>query len=175
MNRASINQWLTLVANFGVIAGLLLVVFEIRQNSDLMRAQISMERASNSIAYLTSAANGGEIGRIQAKLRREIPGYPQALGLAEVLTSDEYEHYRFWVIARSNELNNDWYQCSLGLIEEDRCRRMLLARIQNSIHRFFEFGIDYSRWPLEAIQDIQQFAGKDGLPALDDEGNWIVE
>jgi hypothetical protein len=34
-----INRWLTLTANIGILIGVALLVFEIRQNSDLMRLQ----------------------------------------------------------------------------------------------------------------------------------------
>jgi hypothetical protein len=39
MNSDRLNKWLTLVANVGILIGLVLVVFEIRQNSDLLRLQ----------------------------------------------------------------------------------------------------------------------------------------
>jgi hypothetical protein len=39
MNSDKVNKWLTLVANVGILIGLVLVGFEIRQNSDLLRLQ----------------------------------------------------------------------------------------------------------------------------------------
>jgi hypothetical protein len=39
MKSDNFNRWLTLVANFGILIGLALVAFEIRQNSDLVRLQ----------------------------------------------------------------------------------------------------------------------------------------
>jgi len=40
MNVDRLNRWITLGANIGILVGLVLVVYEIRQNSDLVRAQI---------------------------------------------------------------------------------------------------------------------------------------
>ena len=39
MNSDNLNKWLTLGANVGILIGLALVVFEIRQNSDLLRLE----------------------------------------------------------------------------------------------------------------------------------------
>lgn len=45
MDANDVNKWLVLAANIGVLLGLALVIYEIRQNSDLMRVQISQARA----------------------------------------------------------------------------------------------------------------------------------
>ena len=39
MNSENINKWLTLGANIGILIGLVLVVIQIRQNSELLRLQ----------------------------------------------------------------------------------------------------------------------------------------
>lgn len=39
MDSDKINKWLTLGANIGILVGLALVIFEIRQNSELLRLQ----------------------------------------------------------------------------------------------------------------------------------------
>ncbi len=39
MNTEALNRWLTLTANVGVIAGIVFLAVEIRQNTDMMRAQ----------------------------------------------------------------------------------------------------------------------------------------
>ena len=161
-----------LIGMMAIVAGLILVAYELRQNSQLMRGQISMERASASIASMTAVANDGEIARIQAKLRQEVDGYPLALGMSEVLTPEEFERYRFWIIARSNELSNDWYQCSKGFVEDDSCQREVLRRVRSSMFRFYEFQIDYSRWPIGAVQELQPYAVESGLPEIADDGTW---
>jgi hypothetical protein len=40
-----INRWLTLAANLAVIAGILFLAFELKQNNDLLRAEVRLERA----------------------------------------------------------------------------------------------------------------------------------
>ena len=43
MNSDAITKWLTLVANIGVVIGLTLVAYQIKQDSDLTRAVLFNE------------------------------------------------------------------------------------------------------------------------------------
>jgi hypothetical protein len=45
MNTDSLNKWLTLTANIGVLAGILFLGFELRQNNELLTAQGRAVRA----------------------------------------------------------------------------------------------------------------------------------
>ena len=54
MKLVKLNDWLTLVAHFGVIAGLLFLAYEIRQNTTQLRAE-----ASYSINEALSMLNAG--------------------------------------------------------------------------------------------------------------------
>lgn len=161
-----------LVGMIAIIAGLLLVAYELRQNSQLMRAQISMDRASMAVESWTAVANGGEIARIQAKLKQEVDGYPFEVGMSDVLTPEEYERYRMWAIVRSNEIMNDWFQCSEGYVDEESCQRHVMTRMHLNMVRAYEFGIDYSRWPVDAVRELQPYTEEYGLPDLNDDGTW---
>lgn len=57
MDTNKLNKWLTLAANFGVIAGILFLVLELRQNSELMRAQSRTEMSQDVIGLLTMNVN----------------------------------------------------------------------------------------------------------------------
>ena len=54
MSNGKWNEWLSLVANFGVIAGLIFLAFEIRQNTTQLRSE-----ASYSINEALSLLNAG--------------------------------------------------------------------------------------------------------------------
>ena len=54
MNSEKVNSWLSLVANFGVIAGLIFLGYEIRQNTTQLRSE-----ASYSINEALSTLNAG--------------------------------------------------------------------------------------------------------------------
>ena len=59
MKIKKLNDWLTLLANVGVIAGILFLGYELRQNNELMRAEARADRRDGSSA---GAAYGGASG-----------------------------------------------------------------------------------------------------------------
>jgi hypothetical protein len=68
MKSNQINKWLTLVANIGVIFGLILVAYELQQNSELMRIQINQTRADSAMASNEHSFNSDYIPPIVAKV-----------------------------------------------------------------------------------------------------------
>jgi len=70
MKAERINNWLTLVANIGVILGLILVAYELRQNSELMRVQISQARADSAMASNEHSFNSSYIPPILVKVQQ---------------------------------------------------------------------------------------------------------
>ena len=59
MNADRLNRWLTLGANMGVIAGIIFLGFELRQNNQLLveQARYSMLENQKQWAYFISAAD----------------------------------------------------------------------------------------------------------------------
>ena len=57
MNADSVNKWLTLSANIGVVFGLILLLVELDQNSDLVRAQIHQARSDTYVSMTLERAN----------------------------------------------------------------------------------------------------------------------
>ncbi len=172
MDTDKVNRWLTLTANLGILIGLVLIIVEIRQNSQLMRAQINMDRTASTIENLVTVANDGAIATIQSNLMAEIDEFPMALGWSEKLTPEEYQRYRYWVISRLYEFNNDWFQCTEELVQAETCERELRNRMLRYIHRFYEYGIDFSRQPQGFINGMQEIARQAGLPEINDDGTW---
>ena len=79
-----LNRWLSLAANLGVIAGIAFLVVELRQNTEMMRAQSRTEMSQDAVNMLTLNVNdqqyvdvidrglqGEELSRLeQAQFRR---------------------------------------------------------------------------------------------------------
>jgi len=172
MNTDRLNRWLALGANFGVLIGLILLVYEVRQNSDLMRAQISMERTNTNMQILADFANGGDLIPIDVKLRDQIEGFPVTLGWSEILTAEEKRRYEYWMYVRLTELNNDWFQCAEGLVPPEICQKEVRASMQRSLHRFYELGISFTRSEYGFIVAMQELARIEGLPKINDDGAW---
>jgi hypothetical protein len=172
MNTDNLNKWLALGANFGVLIGLILLVYEVRQNSELMRAQISMERTNTNMQILADFANGGDLIPIDVKLQEQIEGFPTTLGWSEVLTAEEKRRYEFWMYVRLTELNNDWFQCEEGLVPPEICLNEVRSNMQRSLHRFYELEISFTRSENDFIAAMQELARKAGLPEINDDGKW---
>ena len=172
MDTDKFNRWLTLTANLGILIGLVLLIVEIQQNTDLMRAQISMERSIASRQIYVDIANGGEFLPIDVKLRTQVEGFPIATGWSSILTPEERRRYQFWTIARGDELENDWYLCTIGLVPEDICQRQIRLRMQRSLHRFYEMNINFNRAAPDYLEEMKILAREEGLPAINDDGTW---
>ena len=112
VGRAGLRQWLTLAANVGALLGLLLVVLQLRQNRELMRAEIRHELAMGIVDLLSTPAANSQLASV---LRRGAAG--------ETLTPDEEFQFRL----RSNALLRYWedvhYQYRQGLYDETEFSR----------------------------------------------------
>lgn len=160
------------VTNVGVFLGLILLAYEMRQNSDLMRAQISMQRAVTNMQIMADVANGGELIPIDVKLREGVPGFPKAIGWSENLTAEEMRRYQFWMYVRLTELNNDWFQCASALMSEQTCQKDVRENMRESLHRFHEFGVSFSRSDAAFVAVMQEIARQEELPLINDDGTW---
>jgi len=90
MNR----DWLQIVANVGLIAGLILVGLQLKQNSDLLKTQLLYEESGRFISS-EQAMYGEEPARVWAKSIET----PRDLTLEEIRIVDAYlyntvEHWR---------------------------------------------------------------------------------
>ena len=107
MNADKLNRWLTLGANLGVIAGLILLVLELDQNRQMMRAQTRHEIAMGIVDMLQVPASNEQLADLM--YRAEI---------GEALTP--VERYRFNM--RTNALLRYWedahYQYRVGLYDD---------------------------------------------------------
>ena len=101
------TDWLQIIANTGLIAGLVLVGLQLKQNSDLLRTQLLYEESGRFIAS-EQALYGEEPARVWAKSIEN----PRDLTLEEIRIVDAYlyttvEHWRATqMLAREGLLND---------------------------------------------------------------------
>jgi hypothetical protein len=136
-----------------------------------MRSQIAMERTNSTREIFSDWANGGELVPIEVKLF-EVADFPLAVGWSSLLSPEELLRYGYRMRGRSEVLKNDWYQCSLGLVEEEICRREVRVRMSNNLHRFYELKIPLARSQQSYIDEMQILAEELDLPTLGDDGRW---
>jgi len=115
MNNEKLNQWLTTLANFGVIVGIVFLVVEIRQTSDqieqntaALSAQVIFQLNEISITTKQAVAQDAEIAELL------IRGYEDP----ESLTELERARFISWMRARFDFLESYWLYRSKDLIDD---------------------------------------------------------
>lgn len=108
MRRIDLGQTVTILANLGVLIGILLLVYELAQNREMMRAQTRNSVAEMLVNLLAVEVSDSEISEIWVKRRS-----------GEPLTAVEFERFQVlqWAYWRYRE--NVHYQYRNGLYEED--------------------------------------------------------
>ena len=130
MEPDRLTRWLTLGANLGVLVGLILLIFELAQNRDMMRAQVRHDLAMGIVDLLQTPADNKQLASV---LYRGIKGEP--------LTPTE----KFQFEMRANALFRYWedvhYQYRVGLYDDVEFSRQRDAwRASMAIS---ELGIEY--------------------------------
>ncbi len=108
MKKLDLGQTLGLIANLGVIAGILLLVFELNQNRDMMRAQTRNEISRGVVELLSSTSTSVELADAWARARQGEMLPPAQAVMLETFTESLY---RYW--------ENSHYQYRQGLYDED--------------------------------------------------------
>ena len=108
MKLDGLNQWLTLVANFGVLAGLILLIIEIHQNTEMVRAQINQSRADTAMSEQQATYNSDHIPAMLAKVER-----------GEQLSDEEMIRYVTYFRAFNRNQDNNLWQYNQGFLGEN--------------------------------------------------------
>ncbi len=107
MRKLELGQTLTILANLGVLGGLLLLAFELNQNHEMTRAQTRSEISRQITDFLSGVAGDSELASI---MRRAEAG--------EELTPDEDWQYYLLFAANVRFWENIHYQYRQGLFDE---------------------------------------------------------
>lgn len=107
MDSDRLTRWLTLGANVGVLAGIVLLIIELDQNRDLMRAQTRHELAMGIVDLLQTPASNEQLADVLLRARS-----------GEDLTPTELLQFQM----RTNALFRYWedvhYQYRVGLYDD---------------------------------------------------------
>ncbi len=117
MNADNVNKWLTLSANIGVVFGLILLLVEIDQNSDLVRAQIHQARSDAHVLTKQTGANTEYL--LPALLKFQSAGGPDNLDAMDSLTPIEAARVATNMEAVHQDYDNLFYQYQQGYLDEE--------------------------------------------------------
>jgi hypothetical protein len=126
MKLSKLNESLTLLANIGVIAGILFLAIEIRQNTQMMKAQTRDGITDKQLAFYEFSAGSQDNAEI----------YTKGTFAFEELepNSVEFNRYRAIALANYRIWENEWYQYQQGLfeLEEFEPRMNMLRNIDSN-------------------------------------------
>jgi hypothetical protein len=134
MKLAALNDWLTLIANIGVLAGLIFVGLEIRQNTLALEREISISSAESTHGVV---ANSDYLAQINQKMTEVNGAIGPVVALQELYGLSEEEAHRWWRYLFQVWLRNqaDWIY---GGKEDDACVRAVQLMRWRDNQVFFE-------------------------------------
>ncbi len=107
MKKLDLGQTLRLLGNLGVIVGILLLVYELNQNREMMMAQTRHDLSQGTVELLMELANGSGAD-IHTRGNR-----------GEDLTEYEHARYTLMTMAQFRFHEDVVYQYRNGLFDED--------------------------------------------------------
>jgi len=108
MDKDRANRWLSIGANLAVLASIVFLALEIRQNTEMTRAQITMGRAQNNLALADMQINSDYLPDIIIKAAD-----------GEELSRTELYRYTTNIRAILRSYDNDLQQYNQGLLGEN--------------------------------------------------------
>ena len=127
MKKLDPGQAITILANVGVLVGIILLIYELSQNRQMMQAQTRNELSQAIINQLSDSAADedlaalilrGQTGRLQSEL--------------------DQRRYQWWLLARFRYWENVHYQYRLGLYDEEECAAQVQAFIPSFRYQGFQ-------------------------------------
>ncbi len=114
MDGDKVNRWLTLSANIGVLIGIILILAELNQNADLMRAQMTQARGDNVLQTYREMMLSDHWVEIRAKGRAA----PSTDAWIKSLSPVEYERVWYRQLMDYHDLRTQFYQYQSGYLDE---------------------------------------------------------
>jgi hypothetical protein len=120
VNVGKLHDWLQIVGLFGVIASLIFVGLQLKQDRDIAIAAAYQARTSSASDSLASIADNPVVIRALAKAEY---GDPQTLvhieGFAAELTAEELMAAQMSINSMATLIDNSYYQYQAGFLPED--------------------------------------------------------
>lgn len=124
MDFEKLNRWLTFLANVGVIAGIVFLAVEIRQNSNAIRAQTRAQLAEEVTELFSVNMNDQAYADVLMR----------GNNVAELSAVEQYQYSRHrnaWI----NYWNNVAYQYQMGMYDESEFA-LQISTIRNDMETY---------------------------------------
>ena len=170
MDTNKVNRWLTLGANLGVLVGIVLILIELNQNADLMKAQMTQERANQLGTLYDTMIHSDYWPDIEAK-RYAANSDDEWIDL---LTPAEQIRVRYRYFREHDDIRNQYYQYKEGYLPQriwdtsTRAQIVRMIQLAAALDRDW-LGLDVER---EFKAEIFRIAAEEGLPVPNADGVW---
>ena len=163
MDSGRVGNWLTLGANLGVLVGIILILIELRQNADLMRAQMTQARGDNVMQTYRELMNSDGWLEIRAK-RRAATSTEEWV---DSLTPIEYERAWYRQLTDFHDLRTQFFQYKAGYLDE----RIWQTNSRSQARRYMAsqpyFRLQMYNADREFYQFLNEVATEAGLPTVE--------
>ncbi|MFT7653265.1 MAG: hypothetical protein ACI9ON_003115 [Limisphaerales bacterium] len=132
MKSELLNTWLSVAANFGVVVGLGILIFEVNQSTRVATADANLNRADSISQALVEYAVSDDLAQIDVKAAEQ--------GL-ESLTSVERSRLVMWESAKILRVESQYLQFEQGLLGEDFYENGFVDVVQQSLPRWKGLGL----------------------------------
>jgi hypothetical protein len=150
-------------ANLGVLVGIILILIELNQNADLMRAQMTQSRADQLTSRYDNLVHSEFWPAIRAK--RDL--FSTVGEWLESLSPEEYYRVYFAYLRDFNDIRNQFFQYQEGYLPQ----RIWDTSSRGQIGRLLGMAPTFSRdcnADLEFQVELNRIAAEDGLPQCHD-------
>ena len=163
MNAGKVNRWLTLGANLGVLIGIVLILTELNQNADLMRAQMTQARGDNVVqTYRDLMASDGWL-EIRAKQRAA----KSDREWIESLTPTEYERVWYRQLIEFHDLRTQFFQYKSGYLDSRIWETSSRGQARRFMSRRSYFPFELRNFDREFYGFLNEVAQESGLPTVE--------
>jgi hypothetical protein len=152
--KPDLSQTIQTLANLGVLAGIIFLAFEIRQNTAMTRAQITQSRADTAVAFAEAYFNSDYLPVIREKV---IQG--------EALSVEDVERYDGYLRAALRNQDNNLQQYRQGLLSDNiprNARLVALALLLDDSHGLSYWERSKSTFSDEFIEFVDQVLDEAG-------------
>ena len=146
MDLDKLNKWLGVIANIGIIAGLVLIGFEMNQNRHLVRGELGTQQR-DYYQQIYDSVSGEDIRSILSLAITE----PEKLSLPQLMAIDKYMHNVTGHIHRERLLYD------FGIFKDDPAgfERWVVQQFFGNKYSRIWWAENKSEFPVESIQVIE--------------------
>ena len=121
MDSQKLNRWLALLANFGVVIGLGLLIFELREAQNFAETEASVQRLNQMQEAQTAIALSESLAELQVRARTDG---------AESLSPTELRRLQYWEASVRLRMRSQYIQYIRGYLDEETATGIVNAAIE---------------------------------------------